>query len=157
MVWSATQNCCQHICKPTRDTKPNTNPVSLQAFYDSTETHIRGLSSLGKKETYGDLLILIIFGNSQWKSEKTSTRAHQYRMDDRWTHTISAMLKEIRVFESAFYTMNSQATPDPSHRSTAVFHVTSRGATHNTNPSTDGKQKVSCIYCNGHIHCTCVN
>ena len=60
---------------------------------------------------------------------------------------MSTILKEIRVFESGFYTMNSQITPP--HRSTAAFHVASRGTTHGTNPRTDGKQNVSCIYCKG--------
>ena len=42
---------------------PTNNLASLQAFYDSIETHTRGLSSLGKtKDTYGDLLIPIILG-----------------------------------------------------------------------------------------------
>ena len=55
---------------------------------------------------------------------------------------MSAILKKIRIFESGFYTMNSRVTPDPSHRSTAAFHVTSRGAAYNTTPNTDGKRKV---------------
>jgi len=40
---------------------PTDHLSSLRLFYDSVETHIRGLESLGKKtETYGDILVPII-------------------------------------------------------------------------------------------------
>lgn len=40
---------------------PTDHLSSLRLFYDSFETHIRGLESLGKKtETYGDILVPII-------------------------------------------------------------------------------------------------
>ena len=42
---------------------PNPFPqlVSLQQFYDTLETHIRGLEALGKShEPYGDILVPII-------------------------------------------------------------------------------------------------
>ena len=128
---------------------PTSNLASLQAFYDLSESHTRGLSSLGKtKETNGDLLIPIILGKLPMEMRKNLAQEHT---NTEWTidELMSAILKEIRIFESGFYTMNSQATPDPPHRSTAAFHITSRGATHNTNPNTDGKRKVSCIYCKG--------
>ena len=44
-------------------TSPDTQLESLQKFYDTLETNIRALASLGKaQETYGDLLIPIILG-----------------------------------------------------------------------------------------------
>ena len=130
---------------------PTSNLASLRAFYDTIETHTRGLSSLGKtKDTYGDLLIPIILGKLPMDTRKNLAREHT---NTEWTidELMSAILKEIRVFESGFHTTNSQTT-----LSTAAFHVGSRGATDNTNPRTDGKRNASCIYCKGpHSAHTC--
>ena len=42
---------------------PSNDLTNLQQFYDSMETHVRGLASLGKsQESYGDLLIPTILG-----------------------------------------------------------------------------------------------
>ena len=60
---------------------------------------------------------------------------------------MSAILKEIRVFESGFHTTNFQTNLP--HKSTAALYVGLRGTTDNTNPCTDGKSNVSCIYCKG--------
>ena len=44
-------------------TSPTNSLAALQLFHDSVESHIRSLSSLGKsRETYGSLLVPIIFG-----------------------------------------------------------------------------------------------
>ena len=57
-----------------------------------------------------------------------------------WEHTYtewtinkltSAILKEIRILESGFYTTNSQTIPP--HRSTATFQVVSKEVTNSTN------------------------
>ena len=52
--------------------RPNRQLDNLQKFYDTLETHIRGLSSLGKaQESYGELFIPIILGkllNDVWKN-----------------------------------------------------------------------------------------
>ena len=104
------------------------------------------VSSLRKsRETYGDLLVLIILENSQWKSlawEHTNTE---------WTinELTYAILKWIRILESGFYTTNSQTIPP--YRSTAAFHVVSKEVTNSTNShnNTYGKQNFSCTYCKG--------
>ena len=42
---------------------PTNSLASLRIFYDSVESHIRGLSSLGKSEhSYGEILVPILFG-----------------------------------------------------------------------------------------------
>ena len=124
---------------------PTHNLVSLQAFYDSIETHTRGLLSLGKtKDTYGDLLVL---RKLPVEIRKNLAREHT---NAEWTidELRSAILKEIRVFETGLYTANLQITTP--QRSTAAFHITaSRGTTGSTNPCTDGKRNASCSYCKG--------
>ena len=57
------------------------NPVntlsSLQTFYDSIESHIRGLTSLEKSpESYGALLTPIIFGKLSNDIRKNLAREH---------------------------------------------------------------------------------
>ena len=128
---------------------PTSNLASLQAFYDSIETHTRGLSSLGKsRETYGDLLVPIILGKLPMEIRKSLAREHT---NTEWTinELTSAILKEIRILESGFYTTNSQTIPP--HRSTAAFHVVSKEMTNSTNSHNDtyGKRNLSCIYCKG--------
>ena len=127
---------------------PTNNLVSLQTFYDSIETHTRGLLSLGKtKDTYGDLLVPIILRKLPVEIRKNLAREHanaEWTMDE----LRSAILKEIRVFETGLYTANLQTTIP--QRSTAAFHVTTfKETTGNTNPRTDGKRNASCVYCKG--------
>lgn len=51
---------------------PTNSLASLRMFYDTVESHIRGLSSLGKSEhSYGDLLVPIIITNLPLKSNIT--------------------------------------------------------------------------------------
>ena len=127
---------------------PTNNLISLQAFYDSIETHTRGLLSLGKtKDTYGDLLVPIILKKLPMEIRKNLAREHT---NAEWTidELRSAILKEIRVFETGLYATNLQITTP--HRSTAAFHVNmSKGLTGYTNPRTDGKRNTTCIYCKG--------
>ena len=61
---------------------PANDKSSLQQFYDSMETHVRGLASLGKsQETYGDLLVPIIIGKHPNNLKRNLARTHQHRMD----------------------------------------------------------------------------
>ena len=54
---------------------PSNTLASLRNFYDSVESHIRGLASLGKSEqSYGDLLIPIVIGKLSFRDpEEFST------------------------------------------------------------------------------------
>ena len=74
---------------------PTDTLASLQIFYDSVESHIRGLSSLGKSEqSYGDLLIPIIMGKLSTDIRKNLVREHsnpQWNLPD----LTAAILKEI--------------------------------------------------------------
>ena len=80
------------------------NPVntlsSLQTFYDSIESHIRGLTSLGKSpESYGALLTPIILGKLPNDIRKNLAREHsnvEQTLDDHRSN----LLKEIENFRN---------------------------------------------------------
>ena len=79
---------------------PSNNAASLRQLYDTIESHIRGLQSLGKtKETFGDFLIPIVFGKLPSVVRRNLTRDHT---SDEWNidELRSAIEKEIIVLES---------------------------------------------------------
>ena len=74
---------------------PSNSLSSLREFYDSTEGHIRSLSSLGKSEdSYGSLLVSIILGKLPAKVKQNLVRAHGKQ---EWTITElqAAILNEL--------------------------------------------------------------
>ena len=78
---------------------PNPFPqlVSLQQFYDTLETHIRGLEALGKShEPYGDILVPIIHKKLPLELKKSLARDHsnkEWRLDE----LRKTILKEVEV------------------------------------------------------------
>lgn len=122
--------------------------TSLRLFHDSVEAHIRGLSSLGvSKESYGALLVPIILGKLPIPTRKNLAREHA-NLDWSIDELQAAILKEIRVLETGFYTSDQlSSTPSGSH-STASFLTGIRGARTNP-PPYSGKKKQSCVYCKG--------
>ena len=82
---------------------PTNNLASLRMFYDSVESHIRGLSSLGKSEhSYGDLLVPIIMSKLTTEVRRNLAREHS---NSQWilSDLMAALQKEIRILESGFY------------------------------------------------------
>jgi len=74
---------------------PSNSLSSLHIFYDTIESHIQGLSSLGKSEhSYGDLLILIIMGKLTIEIQTNLAREHS---NSPWNlpDLMAAILKEI--------------------------------------------------------------
>ena len=58
-------------------TSPTNSLSSLRMFYDSVESHIRGLSSLGKSEkSYGDLLVPIVMKKLTTEVRRNLAREH---------------------------------------------------------------------------------
>ena len=84
----------------------STNELSiLRLLYGSVERHIRGLSSLGvSKETYGILLVPIILNKLPVTTRKNLAQEH---VNLHWSidELPAAILKEIRVLETRFYTV----------------------------------------------------
>ena len=125
------------------------NPVnalaSLQVFYDSIESHIRALTSLGKSpESYDALLIPIIFGKLPIDIRKSLTRDHN-NMDCTLDDLRSNILREIQILEIGIKSSKSNHT-DLLPITMASFYTGSRH--HPPNP-TDRKKSMSCIYCKG--------
>jgi len=80
------------------------NPVNsltgLRKFYDSVESHIRGLAALGKsKNSYGTLLIPIMLGKLPAETKRNLARSHS---NLEWTlsELKDSILREIKVLES---------------------------------------------------------
>ena len=117
---------------------PSNSLPSLREFYDSTEGHIRSLSSLGKSEdSYGSLLVPIILGKLPAKVKQNLVRAHGKK---EWTITElqAAILNELYIFE-----MGSQTEVHTDLPPTATFHIGVR------KPTTGATRKPHCPYCKG--------
>ena len=120
---------------------PTNNLASLRIFYDSVESHIRGLSSLGKSEhSYGDLLVPIIMSKRTTEVRRNLAREHS---SSQWILTdLMAALQKIRILESG---LHDPYNPTPKI-TTAAFQVgaRNRGITH------VGKKKGPvCVFCKG--------
>ncbi|XP_070550071.1 uncharacterized protein [Ptychodera flava] len=80
--------------------KPNGDLSSLHRFYDTLESYIRGLKSLGKEESsYGELLVPIIMDKLSVNTRKQIARDHG---DVPWTlpDLRKALLKEINAIQA---------------------------------------------------------
>ena len=126
---------------------PTNELSSLRLFYDSVETHIRGLLSLRvSKESYGALLLPIILAKLSVPTRKNLAREHSnldWSIDD----LQAAILKEIRVMETGFYTSDAQSSTAKGSYSTASFYAGIKGS--RINPPSNGKKKPLCVYCKG--------
>ena len=132
---------------------PTNELSSLQLFHDITENHIRGLASLGvSKESYSTILVPIILGKLPIPVRRNLARDHdqlRWTLDDLQT----AVVKEIRVLESALYTTDSPPSSSTRTHATASFHAAIRGGRH---PTGSSKKKAQCVYCKGeHSPTTC--
>ena len=80
---------------------PSNNLTSLQAFYDTTQNHIRALSALDKPpDSYGSLLTTVIL--SKLPSEIKVCLVARDHYDSEWTITelLDSISKEIRFYEA---------------------------------------------------------
>ena len=92
-------------------------------FYDSVEAHIRGLSSLGvPKESYGAFLIPIVIAKLYVLIHKNLAREHS-NLDRSLDDLQAAILKEITVMETGFYTSEVPSSTLRGLQSTASFYT----------------------------------
>ena len=121
---------------------PTLTPHSLRKFYDKMETSIRGLESLGQtQETYGSLLIPIIFGKLPDDMRKSMTREHGKRNWD-IKSLREAIAKEMYVQESGSTISSDNLIP------TASFHTGSMTKSHKSNKSAaENRPKRPCVFC----------
>ena len=117
--------------------------ASLRMFYDSVESHIRGLSSLEKSEqSYGDLLVPIIMSKLSTKVRRNVAREHS---NSQWilSDLMAALQKEIRILESG---LHDPYNPTPTTTTAGAFQVGVRGR----GSTSAGKEKGPvCIFCKG--------
>ena len=79
---------------------PANQLTSLQLFYDTMETHVRGLESLGRShESYGDLLVPIILGKLPHELRKILAREHE-SPEWKFQELREAIVREIRILEA---------------------------------------------------------
>ena len=91
---------------------PTNDITSLQQFYDSMETHVRGLASLGKsQESYGDLLVPIIIGKLPNNLRRNLAREHN-NLEWTFTQLRNAISKEIKILEAGIYDSENRMTPE---------------------------------------------
>ncbi len=84
---------------------PTDSVTNLRRFYDSMENHIRGLEALGKKQdTYGDILILIVFAKIPTSIKHNIIRANG---TNNWTveQLRKTILREIQILEAGEETL----------------------------------------------------
>ena len=113
---------------------PSNSAASLRQLYDTIESHIRGLESLGKsKNSFGDFLIPIVFGKLPPVVRRNLTRDHtseQWNIDE----LRSSIEKEVIILESGLEQQRSTIT--------GAFYTGVR-------KGTSGSAKPLCVYCKG--------
>ena len=135
-------------------TSPTNNLSSLRMFYDTMESHIRGLSSLGKSEkSYGDLLVPIVMNKLTTEVRRNLAREHS---NTQWilSDLMAAMQKEIRVLESGLQTPYNPVTDTST---TAASQVNAKYRDPSTTRGNVSKKKGPvCMFCKGpHLTHTC--
>jgi len=87
------------------------------------ETHIQGLSSLGKSEhSYGDLLIPVVMEKVPVEVQRNLAREH---LNSTWNlpDLMAAILEEIRILETGPHDLHNSMLKSM----VAAFHVASSG------------------------------
>ena len=129
---------------------PRNTLTDLRAFYDSTESHIRGLSSLGiTPESYGALLIPVTLGKLPADVRRNLAR-EQNRSDWSIEELREALLREIRILEQGIFTPTTYL-PDTLPMMTASLYTGTRGSQPRQSRSDRGmlNKKFTCAYCKG--------
>ena len=130
---------------------PTGHLSSLRLFYDSIETHIRGLETLGKTtETYGDILVPIIQKKLPNEIKRNLARQNGNK-EWHFDNLRKAILNEIEILEagqnsSSDYEFNNRSTST----ATAAFFMGSKP--HSLlSPSNPGHHptKQTCLFCKG--------
>ena len=120
---------------------PSNNLMSLQSFYDTIQSHMRSLSTLGKtSDSYGTLLTSVILGKL---SSDTRTRMARDHYDTEWTieDLMASILKEIQIFEAGQHTGRRTS---PISTTSSFYMGANRGRTHEKH-----KKDPSCVFCKG--------
>ena len=128
-------------------TNPSFQLQSLQGFYDTLETHIRGLNSLGKSEdSYGALLVPIVQGKLPSELKKALAREHN---DTDWTisELRAAILKEIKILEADVHVNLSNLFDKAFPPSTTMQLHTSSPKSPQSFSNQIVKKRSACVFC----------
>ncbi|XP_070556469.1 uncharacterized protein [Ptychodera flava] len=112
---------------------------SLRNFYDTLESYIRGLQSLGKsEESYGDLLVPIVLEKLPVNTRKQIAREHG---NNEWNlaDLRKAIYKEIDALQAGYSTDELDCGSSDKPSMTAAFHAKASPA--------KPKKSRSCAYC----------
>ena len=127
---------------------PRNTLTDLRAFYDSIESHIRGLSSLEiTPDSYGALLIPITLGKLPADVRRNLAR-EQNKSDWNIEELREALLREIRILEQGVFTSTTDTLP----MMTASLYTGIRsGHSRQYRPTDRGtlNRKLTCVYCKG--------
>ena len=138
--------------------------ISLKRFYDTLESYVRGLESLGKTEdSYGDLLVPVIL-----EKMSPNTRVQLVRDNggsSEWTlqQLRISIRREITTLETglpasalSFSESNSTAVPHTTLNappSTAAFVTDTQGHTTQFHrPKSPSNRSIKCVYCKEDHH-----
>lgn len=138
-----------HMQALTEIASPTNSLSTLQLFYDTIESHIRGLTALGTtEESYGPMLVTIILSRSPMDIRKNNAREHG---NTQWTITQlkDAILKEIGVLEFVSSPLNKTSHEAHTAPMTTALHA-------NTNGHHMPRNRNSCLFCKGsHLSVRC--
>ncbi|XP_070576393.1 uncharacterized protein [Ptychodera flava] len=112
---------------------------SLRNFYDTLESYIRGLQSLGKsEESYGDLLVPIVLEKLPVNTRKQIAREHG---NNEWNlaDLRKAIYKEIDALQAGYSTDELDCGSSDKPSMTAAFHAKASPA--------KPKKSRACAYC----------
>ena len=133
---------------------PANNLTGLQAFYDTIQSHMRVLSSLGKPtESYGSLLISVILNKIPKDIKVHMARDHH---DTEWVidELLASILKEIKILEAGQPSNRKSNSHTNPVLTTSSFYV----ASNRSAPQITEKLKKDpvCVFCKGaHKSNTC--
>ena len=125
---------------------PSNTLADLRAFYDSIESHIRGLSSIGiTPESYGALLIPVSLGKLPADVRHNLAR-EQNKSNWSMDELREALLREIRILEQGVLTSTTSLS-DTSPMMTASPHADTRSGHSKQERSDRGtfNKKLTCV------------
>ena len=115
---------------------------SMWTFYDTVETHIWGLSSLGKSEhSYSDLLIPVLMEKLPVEVQRNLAQEHSNSARN-LPDLMAAILKEIWILETGLHDPHKSMLKSTA----AAFHVAPSGNRSRKQGNTDHK-KPQCVVC----------
>ena len=124
---------------------PSNTLSSLQSFYDSVESHVRSLQSLGtSQEMYGSMLVPIILTKLPTEVRRNIARSHG---TEKWTlsELQSSVLQELKILEMGADYSNNLHTP------TAAFFTKADHRQPHRQQSSQPIKK-SCSFCKSTSH-----